>query len=130
MGLAIFDGLVKQEAVFFFIACVAGLEKTPGRRDGLIDAHVLTAVDDFQLVAPLEAHLYLPQAWRAATSPSVRKSDGSPPVMTVKKEGYSDTAATISSVVMSRPSSWDVSQNGQRRLQPEKRTKTAGVPVW
>ena len=57
MGLAIFDGLVKQEAVFFFIACVAGLEKTPGRRDGLIDAHVLTAVDDFQLVAPPEAHL-------------------------------------------------------------------------
>ena len=40
------------------------------------------------------------------------------------------TSVTISSSDISMPSSCCVSQKGHFRLQPEKRIKTAGVPVW
>ena len=41
----------------------------------------------------------------------------------------SEQAVTMSSADMGVKVWWAVSQKGQRRLQPEKRTKTAGVPV-
>ena len=55
---------------------------------------------------------------------------GSPPVRITIRAGKEDTFSTISSSVIITPSSWRVSQKLHLRLQPEKRTNTAGVPVW
>ncbi len=44
--------------------------------------------------------------------------------------GYFPTSAKISSSDINTPSSCCVSQKEHFRLQPEKRIKTAGVPVW
>ena len=57
VGLAVFNGFVKQEAVFPGIAGVAGLEEAPVCNDGIVDAHVLAGIDDFQFIAFCEADL-------------------------------------------------------------------------
>ena len=56
--------------------------------------------------------------------------EGSPPVSITVAAGYLLTSVTISSSDISMPSSCCVSQKRHFRLQPEKRIKTAGVPVW
>ena len=57
VGLAVFNGFVKQEAVFPGVAGVAGLEETPVCNDRIVDVHVLAGVDDFQFIALWEADL-------------------------------------------------------------------------
>lgn len=61
---------------------------------------------------------------------TVNPKEGSPPVSITVAAGYLLTSVTISSSDISMPSSCCVSQKGHFRLQPEKRIKTAGVPVW
>ena len=57
VGLAVFNGFVKQEAVFPGVAGVAGLEETPVCNDRIVDVHVMAGVDDFQFIALWEADL-------------------------------------------------------------------------
>lgn len=57
VGLAVFNGFVKQEEVFPGVAGVAGLEETPVCNDRIVDVHVLAGVDDFQFIASCEADL-------------------------------------------------------------------------
>lgn len=71
----------------------------------------------------------LPDGAGPRTPPSIQ-SEGSPPVSITMRAGYFRTSARMASSVISTPSSWCVSQKGHFRLHPEKRTNTAGVPVW
>lgn len=73
---------------------------------------------------------YFPMRCNASTNASSTHNPGSPPVRITVRQGYFCTAARISSSDISTPVSWRVSQNPQRRLHPEKRTNTAGIPVW
>lgn len=57
VGLAVFNGFMKKEAVFPGVAGVAGLEETPVCNDRIVDVHVLAGVDDFQFIALWEADL-------------------------------------------------------------------------
>lgn len=72
---------------------------------------------------------YFP-AWCRQSTNSRSIQGGSPPVSITVAAGYLLTSVTISSSDISMPSSCCVSQKGHFRLQPEKRIKTAGVPVW
>lgn len=72
---------------------------------------------------------YFPIRCRRSTNSLSIQSEGSPPVSITVLAGYFPTSAKISLSDINTPSSCCVSQKEHFRLQPEKRTKTAGVPV-
>lgn len=146
------------EDVLYHLFCIqagTGLEEMPGCFQTGVFRQVLSCIDHFDLIymcqpqgnpfgeqvtqsmpsgngfVPLVSmQIYFPAMCSRSIKVWSIQSEGSPPVKITTFEGKAEIACKISSSDIKIPSSCRVSQKLHFRLHPEKRTKTAGVPVW
>lgn len=140
---------------FRSITTRTGLQKEIFSRKQFIDSNVLTFINDLHLIHAGNSQLrsllgrtrhpinilgngfvpfvsiqtYFPAWCKQSIKISSIQREGSPPVRITVTAGYFRDFGNNFSIDISTPSSCRVSQKEHFRLQPEKRIKTAGVPV-